>query len=139
MVDTITLKIEGVNIILLEFYKTEAIKRREKMALAILSYVYLGMGLVSILGIALLYFMKSQKAKRTLLYCLAVWAIIIAFISSTALPKNYVLQKIITWGIGLLSMVGIVIDWKFGKEKQPLAYGLVVASVILGMGKMLFF
>lgn len=109
------------------------------MALGILLYVYLGMGLISILGIVSLYLIKNQKAKKTLFYFLVAWALIITFMSSSALPSNYMVERAITWAIGLLSVVAVVIDWKLGKEKQGLAYGLVVASVIIGMGKMLFF
>lgn len=109
------------------------------MALGILFYVFLGMAFISILGIAGLYLVKNQNGRNVIFYVLGIWALVIAFMSSTALPSNYVVKRMGAWFIGFFGFAGMIIKYKNGEEKQCFAYGLVVASVTLGLSKMLFF
>lgn len=108
------------------------------MALTLLLIMFIVMAVISGLGIALLYLVKNNKAKNIIFYFLAIWAMLIAFINATSLPSNYLLQQIIAWSFGFLSIIGIIINI-VKKDKVNLSYLFITASVLLGLADLFFF
>ena len=63
----------------------------------------------------------------------------IAALGAVSLPTNFLAQKFSAWGIGALSLVGLLIHLKAEDKKMRYgAYGLVAASVIIGMVQIFF-
>ncbi|WP_415279242.1 hypothetical protein [Clostridium perfringens] len=92
---------------------------------------------VGILGISLLFFLKNSKLKNVVFYFLVIWSILIAYLNATSLPANYVVQQIISWLFGSISIIAIIIKVKkLGETNIP--YILVTISVLLGIFMMFF-
>ncbi|MFV0516286.1 MAG: hypothetical protein ACK5MV_02710 [Aminipila sp.] len=107
------------------------------MALTVLFILFVIIIIVSVLGSAFLLLVKSPKLKSGLFYFLAIWSMLIAFLSATSLPTNYIFSQIISWAIGFIGIVAIPIKIKCPLPKgQKLANILVIISVILGMIKL---
>lgn len=107
------------------------------MALGYLYIFFVIMILVSILGIAGLYFIKNQKFKNILFYALFIWSIGISFIDVTSLPINYVFQKVFAVILGMLALVSIFIKLKL-PNKINIAYLLMVLSIIFSIIDLIF-
>ena len=107
------------------------------MALGYLSVLYLVILVLSILGISLLFFLKNSKLKNVVFYFLVIWSMLIAYLNATSLPTNYIVQQIIAWLFGYISIIAIIIKVKkTGKTNIP--YILVTISVLLGIFMMFF-
>lgn len=92
---------------------------------------------VGILGISLLFFLKNSKLKNVVFYFLVIWSMLIAYLNATSLPTNYIVQQIIAWLFGSISIIAIIIKVKkTGKTNIP--YILVTISVLLGIFMMFF-
>lgn len=102
------------------------------MALGYLYISFIVMFLVSILGIVSLYLVKNQNLKNILFYALFIWSLCISFINITALPSNYILQKIFGVLIGILALVSIFIKLKL-PNKANTAHLLMVLCIIFGI------
>ena len=59
--------------------------------------LFIVMSVISVVGISLLYLMKSPVARQVIFYIMAVWGMFIAVVSATGLPTNYTLERLITW------------------------------------------
>ena len=110
------------------------------MALGLLMILFIGMSVISGLGILFLYLIKDAQRKKRVLYLLAVWGMIIAVMSATSLPSNFLASQFIAWSIGLLSVVGLLVHVKAKTKSQyNVAYLLVTISVVAGMIKLFMF
>jgi hypothetical protein len=107
-------------------------------ALGTLLVILVGMIVISVLGVLFLFLSKNQKLKTGVFYFLVVWAILIALISATALPTNYVAAQVISWVIGGIGVVGLLIR-VIGKSEKKLAIAntAVALSVVAGLVNML--
>ena len=107
------------------------------MALGIYLIRFVGMSVITVVGLSLLYLMKSHGARQVIFYIMAVWGMFIAAISATGLPTNYTLERLITWAIGFLSVAGIVVYIRSAEDKARMAARILVTiSVAGGMVKL---
>lgn len=92
------------------------------------------MGIISIIGVALLHLIKNEKIKKGLFYFLAVWAIIIAYCGVLSTPPYMLGEVLITVAIGALA-IGALVMYNFSKKenKFQIASILVSISVVAGM------
>lgn len=110
------------------------------MALGLLMILFIGMSVISGLGILFLYLIKDAQRKKRAFYLLAVWGMIIAVISATSLPTNYLVSQLVAWGFGLLSVIGLLVHVKAKSQSQyNAAYLIVTISVVAGMIKLFMF
>ena len=104
------------------------------MALGLFFITFIVASVISILGILLLFLTKDAKKKKGIFYFLAVWGILIAVLSATSQPTNYIVSQMIAWAFGFLSIAGLVVHYKSKvKSRCYAAYLLVSASSILGI------
>ncbi|WP_040214295.1 hypothetical protein [Clostridium polynesiense] len=101
-------------------------------AIGALFILFVILSLFGAAGTLLLFTVKSEKASDILMIVMALFAILIAFLSSSGQPDNYVLQRIIAWGIGLLSLGGLIFRFIF-KKPQFIDKLLIALSVIVGL------
>lgn len=107
------------------------------MALGYLMILFVGVTVVSGLGLAFLYLTKNEQVKKILFYVLAVWGMLIAAYTAISLPTNWAGQQVLTWAIGFLSVIGIVVHVKANSPAKYLAARLLVTvSIILGIVRM---
>lgn len=107
------------------------------MGIGLIMILFVGMSVISILGLILLLLMKSETAKRRLFYFLCAWGMGIAVLSAFSLPSNWMGQQILVWGIGFLSVAAVVVHMTAKKNYQYLAaYCLVAVSCLGGILKM---
>ena len=59
------------------------------MALGIYTLILIAITVVSGISVALLFLTKNTKAKNTLFYFVSLWNILVAYISATSLPMNF--------------------------------------------------
>ena len=114
-------------------------KEREEnnMALGILLIMFIAVSAISVLGLALLLLVKNEAVKKGIFYALSVWGMLLAVYAASSLPTNYVLQRVETFGIALLSVIGLLIH--LGAKANAMryaAYGLVAVSMFLGIMKL---
>ena len=101
------------------------------MALGMILVLFIAISVVSGLGIL---FLKNEKVKKGMYYFLAVWGLVIAWLTSSSLPNNYMNGKLIAWGISALGVVGIFVYLKAGsKGQRQIAYAMVIVSVVAGV------
>lgn len=106
------------------------------MALGILLILFIVMSLISILGLILMYSVKSEGAKKDTFYAMAVWGMIIAVLGATSAPTNWIIYQVLSWIFGFMGIAGILVYMKYRSEGRCMpAYLLVTASVVLGMVK----
>lgn len=122
----------------IEKVKRQERKRRsgkeEKMALGLLMIMFVAMSVISITGLLLLFLVKSMSVKKGLYYFLTVWGLFIAYLGATSFPTNYVVEQMISWAFGFLSVAGVLLFIKAKERAQYLvAYALVAVSVIGGL------
>lgn len=104
------------------------------MAIGIMSVLFVGMSVFSVLGLLLMYLLKNEKAKAVCFYCMSVWGMAIAAISATSLPSNFTAAQIAAWAIGFLSVIGLLIHIRAKSDSQlNAAYILTTISVIAGI------
>ena len=109
-----------------------AAESEENMALGLLMILFIVMSVISVVGISLLYLMKSPVARQVIFYIMAVWGMFIAVVSATGLPTNYTLERLITWAIGFLSVAGIVLHIRSSEDKARMAARLLVTISVAG-------
>ena len=110
------------------------------MALGVLMILFVGMSVVSILGLLLMYLLKGARAKAAAFYVMAVWGMAVAAFSALSLPGNAAGQMIFAWGFGFLSAVGLLVHAGSRKRSAKMtAYLLVTVSVIGGILKLFVF
>ncbi|MGI5958517.1 MAG: hypothetical protein ACOX60_11760 [Massiliimalia sp.] len=107
------------------------------MAIGILVLFFIGISVVSGLGLAFLYLVKNEQVKKVLFYVLAAWGMLISIVSATSLPSNWIGSQMVAWLFGVLSIAGIIVHVKADSPKKYLAARLLVtASIVLGIAKM---
>ena len=103
-------------------------------SLALLVIVFMVMSLVSVVGIILLYAVKNEKFKKGMFYFLAIWGMIIAYCGVLSTPEYMLGEVIISWILGGLSVVALLIQLCMKNEKRfQIARVLVTISVVAGM------
>ena len=102
------------------------------MALGLLMILFIVMSVISVVGISLLYLMKSPVARQVIFYIMAVGGMFIAVVTATGLPTNYTLERLITWAIGFLSVAGIVLHIRSSEDKARMAARLLVTISVAG-------
>ena len=104
------------------------------MELGTLFFIFIGMTVVSILGITILLLAKSQLVKNIYFYLLAIWGVVIAINGATLEPENSIIQQIIFWIFGFLVVIGILIKITAKFERAELVADIfVITSVIVGL------
>ena len=107
------------------------------MALGILGLVTIGATIISGGGIVALCAFPNKR--KGLLYFLAVWGILLAGVKATSLPSNFISSQIIAWGIGVLSVIGLLLHMTAKSDKQlNISYGLVIVSVVVNLLTLFF-
>lgn len=107
------------------------------MALGVLMILFVSLVVISGLGIVFLLLAKNKTVKKVMFYSLCILSLIIAFISASSLPSNYVLQRVFSLVVGALGIVAIFVHLK--NEKKYIAYTLVIISIVVGILKLFFF
>lgn len=107
------------------------------MALGYLTILFITITIISVLSIFILYISKNYKVKDATFYFLAIFSLLLAFMSMTSLPSNFFFQRFISIAFGLLSIMGVIIKIKNSKNTN-VAYLLVTASTILNLFTLFF-
>ena len=103
------------------------------MALGLLMVMFVVMSAISVIGLSLMYLAKNSRKQRILFYVMAAWGMLIGAYSATSLPVNYTLERLITWGIGFLSVAGILVYIRSEEEKARMAARLLVTASVAGV------
>ncbi|MGN0136667.1 hypothetical protein [Anaerotignum sp.] len=104
------------------------------MALGLLLVLFMGMSIISILGLALLFLIKGKKGQKAVFYFMAIWGMVIAWMTANSYPTNYIKEQMLSWGFGALAVIALLVQLCGKSEKAFLtAKGLAAASVVLGM------
>ena len=110
------------------------------MALGILMIMFVAMSVISVVGLSLLYLVKGEGTRRVIFYVMAVWGMIVAVISATSLPSNYMAGRLLAWTLGFLSVAGILVYVRGTEESyRRIACLLVTVSVAGGILKLFLF
>ena len=103
-------------------------------SLELLVITFMVMSLVSVVGVILLYAVKNEKVKKGMFYFLAIWGMIVAYCGVLSTPGYMLGETIISWALGGLSVVALLIQLCMKKEKRfQIARVLVTISVVAGM------
>ena len=55
------------------------------MALGILLIAFIGMSVISLLGLIFMYLLKNERAKAAAFYCMAIWGMAVAAMGAVSL------------------------------------------------------
>ena len=102
------------------------------MALGWYMIMFVAMSTISILGLLLLFLVKSPGVKRVLFYAMAVWGMAVSAGYATSLPSNWIAAQISGWGLGFFSVAGIVVYIKAKNDRQRQIAGILVAVSVVG-------
>lgn len=104
------------------------------MALGLLLILFMAMSIISVIGLLLLFLLKGEKAQKAVFYCMAVWGMVIAWMTATGYATNQIQEQMLSWGFGALAVVAILMQLcGKGKNAPLVAKLLVTASVVLGL------
>ena len=80
------------------------------------------------LGLLLVLFMVMS------IISVAVWGMVIAWMTANSYPTNYIKEQLIAWAFGALAVIALLVQICGKSERSFLtAKVLVAASVVLGM------
>lgn len=102
------------------------------MALGLLLIAFIVMIVISVLGTIFLFLTKNQKVKNVLFYILAVWGMLISYLSATSMATNFIAEQAIAWTVGFLSVLAIILKVK-KPEWTKIAHVMVGFSAIYGV------
>lgn len=108
------------------------------MAISYLSILFIVIGLFSALGITSILLIKNNNLKNNLFYLLVIWSIFVTYINVTALPSNYLTQRVIAFSFGLLAILSAIINYK-NPQKAKIAQILVIISILCGIIQLFIF
>lgn len=109
------------------------------MAIGILFLLFIGMSVVSILGIAAMFLLRAPEKRSAALYTMAVWAMIIGALGASSEPSGDIAGQAVRWAIGGAAAVAALVYMKAGTQGQKKAAAVSVAlAVILGIGKLFY-
>lgn len=104
------------------------------MALGLLLVLFMVMSIISVMGLVLLFLVKGKKGQKVVFYCMAVWGMVIAWMTASSYPTNFIKEQMLSWGVGALAVVALLVQICGKSEKSFLtAKLLAAASVVLGM------
>ena len=104
------------------------------MALGLLLVLFMVMSIISVMGLVLLFLLKGEKGQKAVFYFMAVWGMVIAWMTANSYPTNYIKEQLIAWAFGALAVIALLIQICGKSERSFLrAKVLVAASVVLGM------
>lgn len=102
--------------------------------LDMLVIVFVAMSVISLAGLAIIYISKSEKVQKGLLYFLAVFGMVVAWMNAQMIPSYMTGELVIAWALGALSVVALLIQFCMKSEnKFKIARILVTVSVVAGM------
>lgn len=104
-------------------------------ALGLLGVVFAVMSLAAIVFLVLLFVMKDEKKKKYIVGIMAIFGLYIAWANGQSSPlPDYLNEAVFGWIIGLIGVVGFVLQM-IGKSKNQLlaAKICVVISIVVGM------
>lgn len=102
--------------------------------LGALVITFVVMAVISVIGVVLLHLSKNEKLQKGLFYFLAVWGMIITYCSVISTPGYMTGELMISWGLGALSVIALLIQLCSKKvNKFKIAKILVTISVVAGM------
>ena len=101
------------------------------MALGLLLILFMGMSIISVVGLLLLFLLKGERAQKIVFYFMALLGMFIAWMSATSYPIK---EQMISWGFGALAVVAVLVQLCGKSKNAALAANLLAAaSVVLGM------
>ena len=104
------------------------------MALGLLLVLFMVMSIISVMGLVLLFLLKGEKGQKAVFYFMAVWGMVIAWMTANSYPTNYIKEQLIAWAFGALAVIALLVQICGKSERSFLtATVLVAASVVLGM------
>ena len=104
------------------------------MALGLLLVLFMVMSIISVMGLVLLFLLKGEKGQKAVFYFMAVWGMVIAWMTANSYPTNYIKEQLIAWAFGALAVIALLVQICGKSERSFLtAKVLVAASVVLGM------
>ena len=104
------------------------------MALGLLLVLFMVMSIISVMGLVLLFLLKGEKGQKAVFYFMAVWGMVIAWMTANSYPTNYIKEQLIAWAFGALAVIALLVQICAKSERSFLtAKVLVAASVVLGM------
>ncbi|WP_072524205.1 hypothetical protein [Clostridium sp. Marseille-P3244] len=107
------------------------------MALGILSILFVGMSVISIIGLLAMYLLKGERAKAVAFYIMSVWGMAVSALAAVSLPTNYTGQRLFVWGLGFLSVIALILHIRTrSKSVRLISYILVTFSIIAGILKL---
>lgn len=104
-----------------------------KMALGILMIFNIVLLIVAIGLQVLLY---KNKATNTIFIINILFGILLAYIAYTSFPTNYTMQRTIAIGLGLASILGVIL--KFKNEKNAIMSKVMITVSIIGSLLLIF-
>lgn len=104
------------------------------MALGLLLVLFMVMSIISVMGLVLLFLLKGEKGQKAVFYFMAVWGMVIAWMTADSYPTNYIKEQLTAWAFGALAVIALLVQ-NCGKSERSFltAKVLVAASVVLGM------
>ena len=103
------------------------------MALGLLLVLFMVMSIISVMGLVLLFLLKGEKGQKAVFYFMAVWGMVIAWMTANSYPTN-IKEQLIAWAFGALAVIALLVQICGKSERSFLtAKVLVAASVVLGM------
>ncbi|GAB6991772.1 hypothetical protein [Paenibacillus pini] len=104
--------------------------------MAILSIIFVFIGVFGLLNILLLFLVQDTKVNKLMFTGTVLLGILISILTISSLPSNDVTLKVVAGVWGLLALIGVVFRIM---HKFTLAKVFASASVILGMIQLFFF
>lgn len=96
--------------------------------------VFIGLSVISIVGIIFLFLLKNEKQKTIVFYLLSVLGMVISYMNATSIPRDFVGEQVIAWGLGFLSVIAVLLKITGKTEKRfNVAKVLTVVSVLGGI------
>ena len=108
------------------------------MALGLLLVLFMVMSIISVIGLVLLFLLRGEKQQKVVFYFMAIWGMVVAWMTANSYPTNFIKAQLISWAFGALAVIALLIQICGKSERAFLtAKVLTAASVVLGMAALI--
>lgn len=103
-------------------------------SLSLLVITFMVMSVISVAGVVLMYVLRNEKAKKGILYFLAVWGVVIAYCGVQSIRLLVTASPLVPLTLGALGVIAALVQMFMKSEKRfTVARVLVTVSVVAGM------
>lgn len=106
-----------------------------ELALSLLFILFVSLFVLGFLSVVLLITVRKPKLLRAVIWMTTIFCAVLTVINATSYPSNFIVEQIIAWILGGISLIGLRLHYK---QKNRLAKACIVFSIVASIYQLFF-